>query len=139
MTKERLRKYRDLKQERDKLLGQIDELEALLYGPKGQNLDGMPHGGGGDNCAREARIDKIRQLRQSYNTKVLELTAELVAIEASIEPLEPRERTLIRLYYIKGLTWEQVAVEMNYSWRQVHNIHGMALEQLRTKEAEVAT
>lgn len=137
MTKERLRKFRDLKAERDDLLEQIEELETMLYGPKGQNLDGMPRGGGGDNGAREAKLDKLKPLREKYNAKVMEMTAELEAIEASIEPLEPRERRLIRLYYFKGLTWEQVAVEMNYSWRQVHNIHGMALEQLRTEE-EVA-
>lgn len=136
MTKERLRAYRDLRQERDKLKKLIEELALNLYGPSSPNLDGMPrsHGGG---SATENLVAQKDQIERKYEAKVAELTAELEAIEQSIEVLEPRERTLIRLYYIEGLTWEQVCVEMSYSWMQIHRIHGKALERLRTQE-EVA-
>lgn len=132
MTKERLRSYRALQLERDKLLRDIKELEVKLYGPTGQRLDGMPRGGSGSNDALDNLLDKKSKLERQYWEKVTALTEEIEAIESAIERLEPRERTLIRLYYINGLTWEQVAVEMSYSWRQVHNIHGKALEQLKT-------
>ena len=75
------------------------------------------------------------ELLQLYQTKVAELTAKLEEIEAAIEPLAPRERTLLRLYYINGLTWEQVCVAMSYSWMQVHRIHSKALEALKIGEA----
>ena len=29
--------------------------------------------------------------------------------------------------YVDIKTWEQIAVEMNYGWTQVHNLHGSAL------------
>lgn len=132
MTKERLRSYRALQLERDKLLRDIKELEVKLYGPTGQRLDGMPRGGSGNNDALDNLLDKKSKLERQYWEKVTALTEEIEAIESAIERLDPRERTLIRLYYINGLTWEQVAVEMSYSWRQVHNIHGKALEQLKT-------
>lgn len=130
MTKERLRAYRDLRQERDKLKRLIDELELNIYGPSTSNLDGLPksHGGG---SAVENKVAQKDQIERKYEAKVAELTAELEVIEQSIEVLEPRERTLIRLYYIQGLTWEQVCVEMSYSWMQIHRIHGKALERLR--------
>lgn len=32
--------------------------------------------------------------------------------------------------YIKEMTWQQVALEMNYSIRSVHSLHSKALEQL---------
>ena len=41
---------------------------------------------------------------------------------------------LMRYRYIDGLKWEEVAVRMNYSWTQTHDIHGKALKQLN-KEA----
>ena len=37
------------------------------------------------------------------------------------------QRRLLRLRYIKGMTLQQIAVEMNYSWRHICNIHGYAL------------
>lgn len=63
-----------------------------------------------------------RQLQRSY---------ELVArIEKSIEKLPEREKYLIRARYIDCKSWEQVAVEMNYSWKQIHRIHAIALKLL---------
>lgn len=136
MTKERLKRYRDIAKERDHLAQLVEELDAKLYGPKGQNYDGMPHGGGGESYVKEAQLDSIKKLKSQYHAKVATLTAELADIEASIEKLEPRERNLIRYYYIDGLTWEEVCVAMTYCWRQVHRIHAKALEKLRTEEEQ---
>lgn len=134
MTKERLRKYRDIKLERDKLAAMIDEVEAVLYGPRAPKLDGLPHGGSAPGSVVEEAAVKHAELLEKYRRKVEELTAALALIENAIEVLEPRERTLIRLYYAQGLTWEEVCVAMSYSWRQIHRIHGAALEALKARE-----
>ena len=131
MTKEQLRAYRDIKLERDKLAAMVEEVEAVLYGPRSPKLDGMPHGGSAPGSIVEEAAIKHAELLEKYRRKVAELSAALVEIENAIEVLEPRERTLIRLYYAQGLTWEEVCVAMNYSWRQVHRIHAKALEALR--------
>lgn len=135
MTKERLRAYRDIKLERDKLAAMIEELDVVLYGPRSQRMDGMPRGGSGSSSQTEDAIVKRDELLRRYKQKVAALSAALAEIEEAIEVLEPRERTLIRLYYAQGLTWEEVCVAMNYSWRQIHRIHGTALEMLREAEA----
>ena len=36
-------------------------------------------------------------------------------------------RRLLVLRYLNGKSWESIAVEMHYSWRQVHRLHGRAL------------
>lgn len=127
MTKAQLRAYRDIKLERDRLEAMV---AALEYGPSGLRLDGMPRSGKiGDPTGSQA-IDHT-QVRDLYKQKVAELDQAIVEIEAVIECLEPRERTLIRLYYIEGLTWEEVCVSMSYSWRQIHNIHRKTLEKLK--------
>ena len=135
MTKEQLRAYRDIKLERDKLATMIEEVEAVLYSPRSQRLDGMPRGGSAPGSIVEEAAVKHTELLERYRQKVTELSAALVEIENAIEVLEPRERTLIRLYYAQGLAWEEVCVAMNYSWRQVHRIHAKALEALRTEKA----
>lgn len=134
MTKEQLKAYRDLKRERDDLERRKKELEAVMYGPRSQRLDGMPRGGSGENYVQEERMDQKDELLALYEAKEAELDAALVAIEKAIEKLAPRERQLVRLHYIDGLAWEQVAVEMTYSWRQVHRIHSDALEKLKEEE-----
>lgn len=135
MTKEQLKEYRSIKLERDHLADMIKEMEATLYAPRSQRLDGMPRGGSSPGSMVETAAIKHAELLDRYQQKVAELSAALVDIEKAIEVLEPRERTLIRLHYAEGLTWEEVCVAMNYSWRQVHRIHAKALETLRSKEA----
>lgn len=134
MTKEELKAYIDIKKERDHLAKKIRELEAVMYGPRSQRLDGMPRGGSGENYVQEERMDSKTELLELYRAKELELTDALLQIEQAIKVLEPRECLLVRLHYIDGLTWEQVAVAMDYSWRQVHRIHSTALEKLKEEE-----
>lgn len=134
MTKEQLKTYIDIKKERDHLVQKIDRLEWEMYGPRSQRLDGVPRGGSGENYVTEEQIDQKAELLRLFKAKAIELAEAEGAIERAITKLEPRERHLIRLHYIDGLTWEQVAVEMDYSWRQVHRIHGDALAKLKEEE-----
>ena len=133
MTKERLRAYRSLMQERDQIRQMIEEIEATLYAPKIPKLSAVPGGGQkvGGVTPTDAKIDKRDELLALYTEKCDRMTEELLAIERAIDGLETREKTLLRLHYIQGLTWELVCVEMNYSWRQVHRIHAKALEKLK--------
>lgn len=133
MTKERLKSYRNIKLERDKLLDMIEELEAQMKNPRAQRLDGMPRGGTSLTSAVESMVVKHTDLVERYREHVAALTEAVAKIENAIEGLDPRERTLIRLHYIQGLTWEEVCVAMSYSWRQVHRIHAKALETLKNK------
>lgn len=135
MTKEQLNTYKDIKKELADLQRRREELEAAMYGPRTQALDGMPRSGPGENYVQEERMDSKDEVLAMYKAKEAELQAALVTIERAIEKLEPRERQLVRLHYIDGLTWEQVAVEMCYSWRQVHRIHSSALNKLKEEEA----
>lgn len=134
MTKEQLKGFRSIKLERDRLLLMIEELEAQMRSPKSQRLDGMPRGGSSPSSPVENLVVKHAELLERYYEKVAELTAATVEIEEAIERLSPRERTLLRLHYIEGLTWEEVCVAMSYSWRQVHRIHAVALAMLKGEE-----
>lgn len=134
MTKERLKAYRSIKLERDRLITMIEELEAQMQSPRSQRLDGMPRGGSAPSNPVENLVVKHVELIERYQQKVAELTEAAGEIENAIEVLDHRERTLIRLHYIQGLTWEEVCVAMTYSWRQVHRIHSKALELLKNAE-----
>ena len=137
MTKEDLRAYLDLCKERAKIVEQIEELESVLFGAKSPTLDGMPRGDSGHKLHVIDRMGDIYDKRcKFYKAKVAEIDRKLEEIEEAIKPLEPTERTLVRLHYFQGMTWEDCADKMGYSWRHVHRIHGRLLAKLQ-EEAEV--
>ena len=126
--KDRLNSYTTLERERLQLSDQLARLQARLQ-PGGQNMDGMPKApGAGDSLANlvAERID----LEARYREKLLQLERAQADIENLIDSLEPTERTLARFRYLDGHTWEQVCLDMSYSWRQVHRIHGRLLDKL---------
>ena len=136
MTKERLRKYRAIKLERDHIRAKIEEIETLLYSLRSPQMSGMPRGGNETrDDRRDALIERKTELRALYAQKEEALDMEILAIEAAISALSnPIERTLMRLYYIDGLTWEEVAVRIHYGWTKTHELHGSALRQLKQQE-----
>ena len=133
MTKEQLKAYRAIRLERDKLLGMLKELESTIYSPTIPKLDPAPGGGRNGASPVEIAATKHDELRTRYLQKVAELEDAMAMIEEAIKMLGNRERTLIRLHYIEGKTWEEVCVEMSYSWRQIHRIHSEVLKKLRDR------
>lgn len=63
-------------------------------------------------------IDKLFQIKQEI----------IAAIECVNEPVY---RTLLIKRYLNFKTWEQIAVEMNYSYRQTVRLHGKALQEVK--------
>lgn len=133
VTKERLRTYRDLRRELRQIERKVEAIETSLYSPKIPRLTGMPAAPGGGN-AKEDMVAEHLELLDHYKAKKAELATEQLAIEKAIDSLPYRERTMLRLYYIDGLTWEDVCVQMSYSWKWVHQIHSDALQKLKKFE-----
>lgn len=133
MTKEELKKqlhsYRDLKAEYEQIASELEKVEAFMTAPRPANLDGMPRSpGAGDPIL--GVVAHHMALQERYRLQLAKLAAAQNAIENMIESLEPGERKLMRCRYIDGLTWEEVCVEMSYSWRQTHRLHGRILGKL---------
>ena len=124
-----MRNYANLKEEREQLRRQLDELEATLYYPKIQRLNGMPSSPSKENTL-ELMVARHVELQERYEAKLAEMTREMLLIEEAIDALEPTARMLLRYRYLDGLKWEEVCVRMNYSWMQTHRIHANALNQL---------
>ncbi len=124
--KEYLRGYLKAKRMQEVLESEIDELRLDRMAPSGLAQDGMPHGsGGGDLSGYVARLDDLDRKLRALMHKKIQLRAE---ITEKIDAMpDETESLLLRLRYIHGLKWEEVAVKMDYSWRAVHKIHSKAL------------
>ncbi len=135
VTRERLRRYRYIKQEQHDMERQLEEIEASLYGATAKPITGMPSGHGGGNPAEELAIKHL-ELLELYTRKKLQLATERQAIETAIEALEPPARMLLRYIYIDGLRWREACDLIHYSRSQANRIHDKAMQQLQDMDAQ---
>lgn len=131
-----LRAYLDMTAELHQVENEIQFLTEDATSPKVQQWSDMPHGSGGVNDAMTAYLVKKERLVTLYVEKRTALIERRTEIEQAISRLPSREREVLRYKYLDGLTWEQVAEEMSYSWRHVHNIHSIALNLLVKERGE---
>ena len=127
--KEYLKSYRRaIKREQD-ILDEIQRLRLDKMFPSVVN-DGMPHGSSHSDLSDYAAIldEQIDLLKEER----LEKVRCYQKIERQIRQMENEdEQEVLRLRYRLGMKWEEVAVKMDYSWRQIHRIHSAALLNLK--------
>ena len=90
----------------------------------------VPSGGNGSDKVQMGAI-KIAELRESLIDKINHLVSVRIEIERAIGTVQDdTQRRLLRRKYINGLTLEQIAVEMHYSYVHTCRIHGYALSNI---------
>lgn len=114
---EQMRQYRQL-------VAEIAELEAeraaLAEGRLPSSWQMEPHVAGGTVQDVTAQtVDKMWDLACLLAEKLNRLIALRAQIEGWLDAFEPDERRMLRLYYVDGLTWEEVAERVGYSRRHV--------------------
>lgn len=132
MNSEKLREVRDAYKERRQLRDKIIEFESMRVSPRGtvygERVQSSPKGDiQPDNIAR------LDDLLERYNAKLMECVELIDEFEKALDVLTSRERRIMRMYYVDGLTWEKVCVEENLSWTNLHRIRRKALEKFVTE------
>lgn len=133
MTKEDLKEYYWIRRNITKSEHKLIELEAAATKITAQlkkDQDAIMGRGNTSDKVGDAVAD-IEAAKEKLIEQIVESYAVLAKIEEAIIVLPAREYYLIRARYIGLLSWEQIAVDMNYSWKQVHRIHSDALNQLQ--------
>ena len=131
-AKEFLRRAREVDRRVDEAQERVDWLRARLEAGRMSQITGMPRGGGADWTET---ADKLIELEQRVNARTRELVrCKLAAIDAIDAVEEARLREVLELYYIDGMTWEQVAQRMGLDLRWVFRLHGKALQKIKVPE-----
>ena len=129
MTKEGLKEYILIKKEIVQLEELIMKLNEQKTSIKSQVITDMPVGSGEGREILDILVS-IEEAIDKLNKNRVKLVSTLMEIENLIEGLDATERVLMRYRYINDLKWEQIALNMNYSWRQVHRIHNEILKKI---------
>ncbi len=118
--------YRDALRKQKAIEEEIRELRLNRMLPS-LTQDGMPHGSGGsDMSGYAAKLDELLRDLDEQAQRCIDIRRE---IAGKIEAMQDEtEKLVLRLRYIHGKKWEEIAVEMGYEFRYVLKIHGRALK-----------
>ena len=130
MTKEELMQYGSIELEVKQLKERIEYLEEKKTSIKSQVITDMPTGGG-ERTDILTLITKIEDSQIELIQKQSKLVDIMESIENTIDRLEDStERIILRSRYLQCKKWEQICVELNYSWRQIHRLHSNILKKI---------
>lgn len=131
-AKEFLRRARSVDRRVDEAQERVDRLRARLESGRMSSVTGMPRVGAKDWTET---ADQLIELEQRVNAQARELVRwKLAAIDAIRQVEEPRLAEVLELYYIDGMTWEQVAQRMGLDLRWVFRLHGKALLRVKVPD-----
>lgn len=99
-------------------------------GADGERVDGTS--GNSSERAMVAYADKAAEYAELIEGKIRELVGIKAEIIRAVERVEnPTLRAVLVARYINFKTWEQIAVELSYSYMHVCRLHGRALVEVQ--------
>ena len=79
----------------------------------------------------ESSVSKIVDIEREIGTSIDQLVRTRLQVESVINSVpNVNQRNVLRLRYISGMKWEQIAVKLNYDYRWVLRLHGKALNKI---------
>lgn len=130
--KDYLKRYQKINKEIEQLL--LEKSEILSLGTKITPTYTDTPKGIGERDKVQSTIEKLEEQEEKIDKKIDLLHEVKTDIEKVIQSVEDDTlKLLLRYRYINGLTWEKIAVTMNYDYRWILRLHGKALNKLTIK------
>lgn len=121
MTKNELNQCYWLNREIEQLKKELQDLEGKEYKP--MDYSGMPRGTVISDSVAKLAVQKA-ELHELISLKLKECMIARTRIERYINSIDNIEmRMIVRLRHINGLTWSQMALELNYSERHIQRLY----------------
>ena len=95
-------------------------------------ISDIPGGGSRNVYKMQDIVGKIIDLENEINAdidRLVDLKRDIVAIIKAVE--NPEYQTLLELRYLCFKTWEQIAVDMQYSTRNIYKLHESAIGAIK--------
>lgn len=122
LSAEELKLYEEFEKEK-----YLEFMQGAVPAAKGERVQTTPQNGSEDRFIAYAEYSRI------IDERIDELYAVKCEIFKAISRIEDGTlRTLLELRYLSFKTWEEIAVEMSYSYvHVVHNLHPQALKKIK--------
>ena len=80
----------------------------------------------------QTAVEHIIELESEINADIDQLTDTRREISEAIQTVKDEKLQLLLEYrYVDGMTWDQIAVKMEYSYMHICRLHGKALSNLK--------
>ncbi len=134
--KEYLQEYKQNARKVQSLLMQIVELNICKDNLRSQKLSFTSSTTNSHKDISDVMVQLEQKQEELFDTRI-ELVQKNLAIQQCIASLEPDEKDLLYLRYVKGWSWTQIAEKLGYSESHVKGyIHGNALRNLKIPMSE---
>lgn len=129
--KEYLRQIKKCDNQINNKLAEITQLREMATSITSTLKDDVVQSGGDSKSRVAEAIDKIVDLEREIDSDVDRLIETKRDIMFVIDQLNSPYRDILYKRYFQYKTWEQISVEMNYSFRQTLRLHGQALQKVK--------
>lgn len=127
-AKELLRGYIPMRKRRDALAQEIEDHYSRAYSCTVRMNPYRASGGGAAYDRMAEDICRAADAKQQLAAKIADLNAAMQRILAMIDILvDERQKTVLTLRYVNGLSWLDIQDRMGYERTQTLVLHGRAL------------
>lgn len=127
--KQYLNRYKNTVLKYRSLLEQESAIRVEIEGAKAIEYSDMPKGGHQTDLS-DAMV-RLERVLEKIEKKKVEMLNIRISIEERITDLEDGiQSRILYLRYIQFKGWEDICVEINYSWKQTHRLHSLALKNM---------
>ena len=112
---------------------EITALDNLLHKTRDtlENTTQKYDSDGSQSTKDPHKFDRLMELESLIDHKISEQLSLKAEILETISKVRDRtQRIVLTEYYLNMKTWEQVAVDISYSYQHTHRIHGHALQEV---------
>lgn len=128
--KEYLKSYKSKCKKLESLEEQLLSIREVEKSAKTQSISDMP------KSSKKTDLSDLMVMIEIIYTKIVNLRAECLSrkldIESRIADLsDGTESLILHKRYIEIKEWEQICVDIGYSWKHTHRLHSNALRNFK--------
>ena len=117
----------------DRINSKIQQISSLneLATKCTATISDMPHSPNSGGSTMADAVCKIIDLQEEINKdidRLVDLKREIMGVIKAVPNVE--YQTILEKRYLCFISWEQIAVDMNYSMQHIHRMHSSALKEI---------
>lgn len=127
-AKEYLRQYSIADRKAKRLHNEYEREQELIDAIRSpMDFDGMPRSTNWDRRSVEDKVMRLVDKQAAWKIAEIEALQIRQQVFETISGIKGDEGEVLFLRYISLKRWEEIAIEMNYSWSGIHKLHRKAL------------
>lgn len=123
----------------DRINSKIQQISSLneLATKCTATISDMPHSPNSGGSTMADAVCKIVDLQEEINKdidRLVDLKREIMGVIKAVPNVE--YQTILEKRYLCFISWEQIAVDMNYSMQHIHRMHSFALKEITVSKQD---